>query len=177
MKHQEVFEGLPSPPCELCSNTGVDAMQQVCSCVYGQQVYEFQMQQQAFDQQVLQQEEDMQAWVREPMKEDPSRFMYRNCDTDEITLDLPPCLQSDWAQRFMADGRRIYQHLPTGEFQEEPPAINYMHDTENMRAISDTIHKRIAVLLTKCEKVGLTDEETDEVDQLQQHIEELKNAG
>jgi len=155
------------PMCKLCRNTGLDTYGQICECDHGAKRIQDQQEQEA---QELQRQVDQAVWLRLPAS--TGGYLYKNCETGEVTFDIPPIMREIWEMRMTQDSsgrpQRCYCHIITGDVQLEAPEIPY--EDENQKPMGD-LQKRVNFLIKKNQRTALTQQEEKEVDELTQMLE------
>merc|ERR1719498_1077123 len=110
------------------------------------------------------------AWVRieAPLTFSGTKFVYKNAQTGELSMDLPEQLQQLWSKRRTRDGELVYIHRETGEVSEDPPPIVHEYDDNDslrLDAAKQRMVNRINSLRAKVEQgKELTPEEEEEID-------------
>merc|ERR1719174_551558 len=108
------------------------------------------------EEEIARDERERVAWVRieAPLTFSGSKFVYKNAQTGELSMDLPPKLTEQWSRRATRDGL-VYIHRYTGEVSEDPPPIQYGYDDNDslrMDAAKQRMVNRINAIRAKLEK-------------------------
>lgn len=121
------------------------------------------------------------SWVRIPSTAFAGQYVYKNTATGEVSNDLPPILEKEWEKRTMNPYGDVYYHRPTGQIVTEAPEVPYgldvkQHEEEVRSQSMATLQKRIEQLDRKNKRGGLTEEEQDEAEEIQNFLLSLKTA-
>lgn len=121
------------------------------------------------------------AWIRIPLAGLSGQYAYKNTLSGEISNELPEILQKQWEKRVQPPYGWVYYNKFTQQIVAEPPEVPRdeqvkEHEREVQEDSVATLLTRIDQLKKKNKRVGLSEQEWDEVAELENFLSALPTA-